>query len=81
MSEQASVLLVGLLIRLDKKICKGVDDSDGIVGGFMREVAEVLLNFVKFNPDCAKSFVKLCGLKTCFEWQKSLVEYFDNQYS
>ncbi len=35
-SEQTTKLLVDLLLRLDKKLCVGgVDDSDGVVGGFM----------------------------------------------
>lgn len=75
-SEQTAVLLVNLLLRLDRKLSQGgVDDSNGTVGDFMVEVVDVLLEFVKLDPRCAKAFEKLCNRSTCFGWEEPLVEY------
>lgn len=77
-SEQTARLLVDLLLRLDKKLSQGgVDDSDGTVGGFMCETVSVLERYAKLDPACIKAFKKLCGKPTCFEWEESLVELFD----
>jgi len=59
-SVQISGLLVGLLLRLDKKLYTGgVDDSDDEVGGFIEEVVEVLQEFAKLDPSCIATFDKL----------------------
>jgi hypothetical protein len=76
-SYQTAQLLVDLLLRLDKKLCYGVDDSDGTVGGFIREVVEVLQEFTQLDSSCIRAFKKLCGQETCFEWEESLVRIFD----
>ena len=77
-SKQTAGLLVNMLLRLDKKLCSGgVDDSDGTVGGFMYGVVEILQEYVKIDPECIKSFEKLCGQETCFEWEESLARIFD----
>ena len=79
-SEQTAKLLVGMLLRLDKKLCEsGVDDSDGTVGGFMEEVVLMLQEYAKLNPTCINSFEKLCGRSTCFGWEEPLVKIFDEQ--
>lgn len=67
-SKQTTDLLINLLLRLDKKLCtSGVDDSDGTVGGFMREVVGVLEEYAKFDDNSIKSFAKLANIETCFE--------------
>ena len=67
-------LLVDLLLRLDKKLCtSGVDDSDGVVGGFIEEVVVVLENYANLDPKCIKSFNNLSGRETCFGWEKLLL--------
>lgn len=72
---QTAKLLVGLLLRLDKKLCQGgVDDSDGTVGGFMGDVVVVLCEFAKLEPGCIGEFVLLCTYETGFEWEEPLVE-------
>jgi len=76
-SKQTAGLLVDLLLRLDKKICSSVDDSDGTVGGFMEEVVNILQKFVKFDPACINSFKKLCGQSTCFGWEAPLIRILD----
>ena len=50
-NKETAEILVKLLLRLDKKLrVSGVDDSNGIVGGFMSEVVQMLEEFVLF-PD------------------------------
>lgn len=74
-SEQTVKLLIDLLLRLDNKLCVGgVDDSDGTVGGFIEEVVQVLQEYVKLEPACAKAFGKLKNKDTCFGWEKPLLE-------
>ncbi len=78
-SEQTARILIDLLLRLDKKLrTGGIDDSDGVVGDFIQEAVVVLREFVKLCPSCVKSFKKLCGQSTCFDWEEPLVKLFDD---
>lgn len=78
-SEQTSKLLVDTLLRLDNKLCRGgVDDSDGTVGGFIEETLQVLKEYVKLDPSCAKAFSELKGKETCFGWEGPLLELIKN---
>ena len=78
-SKQTAKLLVALLLRLDKKLSYGVDDSDGTVGGFIEETVNALQEYAKFDPKCIKTFEKLCGQETMFGWEEPLVKIFDEQ--
>jgi hypothetical protein len=70
--------LVDLLLRLDDRLCHtGVDDSNGTVGGFMQEVAAVLEQYAAAEPRVVKTFARLAGQKTCFEWEEPLVRLWD----
>lgn len=74
-NKQAAEVLVKLLLRLDKKLrVSGVDDSNGIVGGFMSEVVQMLMEYVKIDPDCIDAFESLVGAGiTCFGWEEPLI--------
>ncbi len=73
--EHTASLLVNLLLRLDKKLCTGgVDDSNGIVGGFVEEVVEVLKECAKLDLKCIKSFANLKDRETCFGWEEPLLK-------
>lgn len=76
-SEQTARLLVDLLLRLEKKLSGGVDDSDGTVGGFMQETVQILIDYTKLDQQCIKAFEKLCGQETCFDWEEPLVKIVD----
>ena len=78
-STQTAKLLVHTLLRLDKKLSYGVDDSDGTVGGFIEEAVLMLQEFVKIDSKCVKVFKKLCGIETMFGWEEPLVKIFDEQ--
>ena len=79
-SEQTTKLLINMLLRIDKKLCTGgVDDSNGTVGGFMQETVGALKEYAELDPNCVKTFEKLCGQSTCFEWEEPLVRIFDEQ--
>lgn len=68
-------LLIYMLLRLDKKLqTGGVDDSNGIIGGFIEETVTVLVEFAKLNADCKKAFSKLENINTCFGWEDPLVK-------
>lgn len=70
-------LLVKLLLRLDRKLMNGVDDSNGIVGGFMTDLVNLLEQFSRQDTACVDAFKQLCGKETCFEWQIPLMRYIE----
>jgi len=73
-SLQTAELLVSLLLKLDKRLSSGgVDDSDGTVGEFILETVSVLIEFSKIDPQVVKSFKKVIGVRTCFDWEGDLV--------
>lgn len=78
-NKQTAEILVKLLLRLDKKLrVGGVDDSNGIVGGFMTEVVEMLEKYAQIDPDCIDVFKLLVGIGiTCFDWEEPLVRILD----
>jgi hypothetical protein len=79
-SMQTAKLLIKTLLRLDKKLCTGgVDDSDGTVGGFIQESVEVLKEFVQMDQGIINSFERLCEQSTCFGWEESLVQMYDER--
>lgn len=74
-NEQTAQLLVDLLLRLDKKLISGgVDDSDGTVGGFIRETVEVLKQYTELDPECSLTFQQLQNRETSFGWEEPLLE-------
>ena len=74
-SVQTAKLLVGLLLRLDKKLSVGgIDDSDGTVGGFIEETVQILKEYAKLDPSCTKAFNELRGRETCFGWEEPLLD-------
>lgn len=75
-SGQTAELLVGLLIRLDDKLCRGgIDDSDGTVGGFIEEAVSALKDYVRLDPSCAGAFAKLKDKETSFGWEEPLLKF------
>ena len=79
-NRQAADILVKLLLRLDRKLqVGGVDDSNGIVGGFMNDVVAMLKDFAQMDPTCIDAFEPLCGKQTCFGWEEPLVKMFHDR--
>ncbi|VVB64814.1 Uncharacterised protein [uncultured archaeon] len=80
-NKQSAEILVKLLLRLDRKLrVGGVDDSNGIVGGFMTQVVEMLEEYVRINPGCIDTFKLLVGIGiTCFQWEEPLVRIWDEK--
>jgi len=76
-SSQTAKLLINLVLRLDKKISHGVDDSDGTVGGFMEELVLVLQEYAKLDKSCIKTFKILTEKETMFDWEEPLVKIFN----
>ena len=75
---ETAKILIDLLLRLDKKLQNsGVDDSNGIVSGFIEEVVSVLKEYAQLNPACVGTFAKLAKDHTCFGWEEPLVKLFD----
>ncbi len=75
-SEQTAKLLIDALLRLDDRLCRGgVDDSDGIVGGFIEDVVLALKEYAKLDLACVKAFYELKGKETCFGWEESLLKF------
>ena len=82
-NKQSAEILVKLLLRLDRKLrVGGVDDSNGIVGGFMTQVVEMLEEYAQIDPDCINAFKSLVGIGiTCFQWEEPLVRILDERES
>lgn len=80
-NKQAAEVLVKLLLRLDKKLrVGGVDDSNGIMGGFMRQVVQMLQEYAQIDPECFESFESLVGIgTTCFGWEEPLIRILDER--
>lgn len=77
-SIQTADLIIKTLLRLDKKLqTGGVDDSDGVVGGFIEESVGLLKKFVQADTSVSKSFKQLENADTCFGWEEKLVKIFD----
>ena len=82
-NKQSAEILVKLLLRLDRKLrVGGVDDSNGIVGGFMTQVVEMLEEYARIDLDCINAFKSLVGIGiTCFQWEEPLVRIWDERES
>jgi len=80
-NKQAAEILVKLLLRLDRKLrVGGVDDSNGIVGGFMTQVVGMLEEYTRIDPDCIDAFKALIGIgNTCFQWEEPLIRIWDEK--
>lgn len=79
-NEKTAEILVKLLLRLDRKLCVGgVDDSNGIVGGLMNEIARMLIEFAQIDKECIKVFESLANRETCFGWEEPLVRILDEK--
>lgn len=77
-NRQSADLLVKLLLRLEKKLMGGVDDSNGIVGGIMGEIVNILEEYSQIDSECIKAFKSLMGIgTTSFGWEDSLVRIYD----
>ncbi|MHB1316372.1 MAG: SWIM zinc finger family protein [Minisyncoccota bacterium] len=74
-SKQSSDLIIKTLLKLDKKLCDGgVDDSDGALGGCIYQSVEMLLEYVKLDPECAQSFEIFRKIKSNFGWEEKLIQ-------
>jgi len=81
-SYQTAKFIVDLLLRLDERLARGgVDDSNGIVGGFIEESVIMLLEYAKIDPSCIKAFEILAELETRFEWEYLLVDLLKEKES
>jgi len=78
-NKKSSEILINLLLKLDKKLSTGVDDSDGTVGSFMYEVVGILEQYAQINSECINAFKKLCDKKIAFDWKYPLIEILDKQ--
>ncbi len=76
-SEQTSLLVVQTLLRIERKLMNGVDDSDGTVGGCIEQGVIMLEEYARHDRVCIKSFRQLCGLQTSFGWEDPLVKIVD----
>jgi hypothetical protein len=67
---EASVLLcIETLKKLDGKILKGVDDSDGTVGEMMCQIIEILNLFVSFDNALTDFIAKKLPKGESFDWE------------
>ncbi len=67
-------ILVNLLIRLERKLANGVDDSNGIVGNFITQTVEVLESYAHQDKKVISEFKKLKSKETSFGWEKPLIK-------
>ena len=79
-NKETTEVLIKMLLRLDKKLCfGGVDDSNGIVGGFIDETVRILIEYARMDSACIEIFKLLVGQQTCFGWEEPLVRIFDER--
>ena len=78
-SFQTAKIVVKLLLSLDRKLQRTVDDSDGTVGGFMEGAVDLLLEFVRLEPACLEAYFTLFDRETCFGWEAPLVRLLDER--
>jgi len=78
-NKQAAEVLIKLLLRLDKKLTVGgVDDSNGIVWPFMRDVMQMLIEYSQIDPKCIEAFKPIRGIGiTSFGWEEPLMSILD----
>ncbi|MDD4784555.1 MAG: hypothetical protein WC483_02040 [Candidatus Paceibacterota bacterium] len=66
-SPQTTELIIKILLKLDKKLSNsGIDDSNGIVGGFIEQSVYLLEQFADIEPACIKKFKLLTKQNTSF---------------
>ena len=78
-SSQTCSLIVASLIKIDKKLRDGVDDSNGTVGHFIKESVDLLAQFAQKDSGCIGCFYQLTSQQTCFEWEVPLVELINQK--
>ena len=78
-SSQTCSLIVTSLIKIDKKLRDGVDDSNGTVGHFIKESVDLLAQFAQKDSGCIGCFYQLTSQQTCFEWEVPLVELINQK--
>jgi hypothetical protein len=76
-SAQIAKLLVDLLLRMERKLMGGVDDSDGAVGECMTSIVEVLQEYAELDPLCIREFAVLKNLETSFGWEEPLIKLLE----
>ena len=64
--------LWSLVLRLNKKLSNGVDDSDGAVGGCTWSIVAQLAKYAKEKPELKKVIEKFCDTKTGFGFEDDL---------
>ncbi len=70
--------ILNILLRLDKKLSYGgVDDSNGIVGGFIEQVVSALSDISSSHREIIQAFKKLLNQRTNFGWEKQLVNIYN----
>lgn len=78
-SVQTAELIIKTLLKVDKKLSNtGIDDSNGIVGGFLENAGYFLKDFARIDPECIKKFKLLCKQEISFDWNKPLLESLEN---
>ncbi len=76
-SAQTAKLLIDLLLRLERKLMGGVDDSDGAVGECMAAIVEILREYAELDPACIREFAVLKNLETSFGWEEPLIKLLE----
>ena len=68
--EMSAKLCIDFLKKLDKKVMRGVDDSDGAVGNLMEDMVELLNLFTSEKPDLREFISKYLPKETSFGWER-----------
>ncbi len=67
--EGSVMLCIQTLKKLDRKVLRGVDDSDGTVGELMCEIVELLNMFVSSNAALKEYIAKKLPKGESFDWE------------
>ncbi len=78
-SHQTANLVVKTLIKIDKKLFDGVDDSNGTIGSIIQRSVEMLIEYAKLDPKVIKAFKQLVKYESTFDWEEDLVEIYNKK--
>jgi len=68
--EKSVMVCINVLKRLDKKVLKGVDDSDGTVGEMMCQIVEILNLYVSFDNSLKEFIERKLPKGESFDWER-----------
>ena len=71
-TKENAAYLWSVIVRIDKKLANGVDDSDGVVGSCAAKIIEQLAGYAETTPELTPDIKRYCNKKTNFSFEDEL---------